>query len=1227
MSKLAKALEDRILVLDGAMGTMIQSYKLSESDFRGTRFIDHSHDLMGNNDLLNLTRPDVIGDIHEAYLLAGADIVETNTFNATSISQSDFGTEDCVYELNFEGARLAKDRAIRIEESSGRPRFVAGVLGPTNRTCSLSPDVNRPEFRNVLFDELAETYADAARGLLDGGCDALLIETIFDTLNAKAAIYACLQVMSERQQTVPIMISGTITDASGRILSGQTVEAFWYAIRHAKPLVVGLNCALGADQLRPYVAELGRLSDCFVSAHPNAGLPNAFGGYDESPEIMAAQIREYAESGLLNIAGGCCGTTPDHIRAMAEVVAGLAPRKPVDLVPKGRLSGLEPCVLDRSRLFINVGERTNVTGSARFKRLIKKGDYQQAVEVARDQVNNGAQIIDVNMDEGLLDAKNAMSIFLNTIASEPEISRVPVMLDSSDWRILHHGLKHIQGKGIVNSLSLKDGEAEFIERAREAMRLGAAIVVMAFDENGQAETAEQKVAICSRAYRVLRDKVGFPTEDIVFDPNVFAVATGLPEHDGLALAFIDATRELSQLFPEVSISGGISNVSFAFRGNETVREAMHSVFLFHAIRAGLTMGIVNAGQLAIYENLDPVLRERVEDVILARRDDAGERLLELAARFVGTHQGAQRVEDLSWREAPVKDRLSHALVNGMDRFIEEDVEEARLEAERPLDVIEGPLMDGMNIVGDLFGKGEMFLPQVVKSARVMKKAVGYLTPFIEAGKSGAPVSKGIIIMATVKGDVHDIGKNIVGVVLQCNNYDIVDLGVMVPYDRILDAAIEHKADMIGLSGLITPSLEEMVRVAQEMTRRKFELPLLIGGATTSITHTAVKIDPNYAGPVIHVHDASRAVAVVQRLQGAGGEQIVLDYKQDYETRRQSFFEKDREQSLLSLDEARRRRDTFDWQKIATPPKVTGTQTLLEYPLEELVDFIDWTPFFATWELKGRYPEIFGNARYGDQARQLFDEAKSMLDKIISENWLEARAVFGFFPAQSVGDDIQLINDQRSVTHCLPGLRQQGRKSQANMCLSDFVAPAELELDDHIGLFAVSTGFGVEKRAQEFAADLDDYQAIMVKALADRLAEAFAECLHQRVRREFWGYADQEHLDTEDLIRERYQGIRPAPGYPACPDHQLKKSIWLLLDVESRIGIQLTESLAMFPAASVSGFYFSHPQSKYFGLGKIGRDQVHDYAKRSGMEIDEAERSLASNLAYTPQQPQLSSPKT
>lgn len=1224
-AELSALLARRILILDGAMGTMIQSYRLQESDYRGERFHDWPSDLKGNNDLLALTQPAIIREIHAAYLDAGADIIETNTFNSTSISMHDYGMESLVPELNREAARLAREAADQYS-TPDRPRFVAGVLGPTNRTASLSPDVNNPGFRNIGFDELVTAYTEATQALVEGGADILLVETIFDTLNAKAALFAIQQFFDDSGIRRPVMISGTITDASGRTLSGQTTEAFWNSLSHIRPLSFGLNCALGATQLRPYVAELARIADTYVSAHPNAGLPNAFGEYDETPETMAATIREFAESGFLNIVGGCCGTTPAHVRAIVEAVQDLPPRPIPAIEPRCRLAGLEPLNIGPDSLFINVGERTNVTGSAVFKRLIKAGDYNAALDVARQQVENGAQIIDINMDEGMLDSKEAMITFLNLIAAEPDISRVPVMIDSSKWEILEAGLKRIQGKPVVNSISMKEGEAEFIRQARLIRRYGAAAIVMAFDEQGQADTEDRKFAICQRAYRILTEQIGFPPQDIIFDPNIFAVATGIAEHNNYAVDFIEATRRIKAELPHALISGGVSNVSFSFRGNNPVREAIHSVFLYHAIQAGMDMGIVNAGQLAIYEEIPAELRECVENVILNRRPDATERLLDIADRYKdeGGATGPKR-EEQDWRSWPVAKRLEHALVKGIDEFVDIDTEEARQQAERPLHVIEGPLMDGMNVVGDLFGAGKMFLPQVVKSARVMKKAVAYLIPYIEAEQAeGERRSNGRIVLATVKGDVHDIGKNIVGVVLQCNNFEVVDLGVMVPAQKIFDAAREHGADMIGLSGLITPSLDEMVNVAKEMKRQGFDIPLLIGGATTSVMHTAVKIDPQYPGPVVYVKDASRAVGVAQNLVGADSKaDYVAKTKADYVLKREQHANRRGREALLPLAQVRANRPALDWSTY-TPPKpgFLGIRAFDDYPLPELVERIDWTPFFHAWELRGRYPAILDDPEQGEHARHLFADAQAMLDKILTERWLTARAVIGFFPANRTGeDDIALYSDEgrESAFMTLHHLRQQGPKpdGKPHYCLADWIAPRETGVADYVGAFAVTAGIGIDERVAEFERAHDDYSAILLKALADRLAEALAERLHERVRREFWCYAATETLSNEDLIAERYQGIRPAPGYPACPDHTEKGLLWQLLNVAQNADIHLTESFAMTPTAAVSGWYFSHPEARYFGVGRLGRDQIADYARRKGWTLTEAEKWLAPNLGYEP----------
>ena len=1223
MKTLEQLLEERILILDGAMGTMIQRYKLDEAGYRGERFADWPTDLKGNNDLLSLTQPQIIKDIHKAYLEAGADIVETNTFNSTNVSLADYQQEDLVYELNYEGARLA--RAACDEFSTGdRPRFVAGVLGPTSRTSSLSPDVNDPGFRNISFDELRETYYEATKALIEGGADIILIETIFDTLNAKAATFAVETVFEDMGRTLPVMISGTITDASGRTLSGQTAEAFFNSLRHVKPISLGFNCALGAKQLRQYIEELAGTADCYVNAHPNAGLPNEFGEYDESPEEMARELGEWAASGFLNIIGGCCGTTPPHIKAIAEAVSKYPPRKRIEHDFTLRLSGLEPCNIRDDSLFVNVGERTNVTGSAKFKRLILEENYDEALDVARDQVENGAQIIDINMDEGMLDGEKAMTTFLKLIASEPDISRVPIMVDSSKWPIIEAGLKCIQGKGVVNSISMKEGEEAFIEHAKLCRKYGAAIIVMAFDETGQADTRERKVEICTRAYKLLTGQVGFPPEDIIFDPNIFAVATGIEEHNNYGVDFIEATREIKQTLPHAKVSGGVSNVSFSFRGNNPVREAIHAVFLYHAIKAGMDMGIVNAGQLAIYDDLPEELREAVEDVVLNRRDDSTERLLDIAEKYRGDGSTAEKKEDLEWRGWPVVKRLEHALVKGIDAFVEEDTEECRLQFERPIQVIEGPLMDGMNVVGDLFGEGKMFLPQVVKSARVMKKAVACLLPYIEAEKDENSKPKGRILMATVKGDVHDIGKNIVGVVLQCNNFEVIDLGVMVPAQKILEAAKEHKVDIIGLSGLITPSLDEMAHMAKEMEREGFDVPLLIGGATTSRVHTAVKIQPGYRGTTVYVKDASRAVGVAQSLLSDDmRDDYVEKIRTEYDKVRAQHAGKQRKTEWLTLQHARANKTPLDWDNYTPPvPKTRGITALEDFPLEELREYIDWTPFFKTWELAGSYPKIFDDEVVGKHARELFDDAQNMLQQIIDEKWLQAKAVFALFPANQVNDDdIEVYTDESrsKVLATLHHLRQQNQKppGRPNQCLADFVAPRDTGLKDYIGAFAVTAGIGIDEHVKRFEADHDDYHSIMLKALADRLAEAFAELLHEKVRKEYWGYAENEALDNKALIKEQYKGIRPAPGYPACPEHTEKALLWELIDPATNAGITLTEHFAMLPTAAVSGWYFSHPESKYFGVGKINRDQVEDYAQRKGMTLEEAERWLAPNLGYNP----------
>ncbi|MFD1208629.1 methionine synthase [Modicisalibacter tunisiensis] len=1221
---LARTLEQRILLLDGGMGTMLQNARLSEAEFRGERFGDWPSQLQGNNDLLALTQPELVCRIHRDYLEAGADIVETNTFNSTRLSQADYGMEALVVELNREAARLARSVCDAVGEETGVPRYVAGVLGPTSRTASLSPDVNDPAKRNVTFDALRENYYEAAEALIDGGVDVILIETIFDTLNAKAAIYALEELFAARGARLPVMISGTITDASGRTLSGQTTEAFWNSIRHASPLSVGLNCALGAAELRPYLEELSAKADTLVSAHPNAGLPNEFGEYDQTPEEMAAIIREFAESGLVNVIGGCCGTTPEHIAAIREAVDGVAPRRLPERPKACRLSGLEPFNIEADSLFVNVGERTNVTGSARFKRLIKEEDFTTALEVALEQVENGAQVIDINMDEGMLDSQEAMVHFLNLVASEPDIARVPIMIDSSKWSILEAGLKCIQGKAVVNSISLKEGEDAFREQATVCRRFGAAIVVMAFDEQGQADTFERKTEISERAYRLLVDEIGFPAEDIIFDPNIFAIATGIEEHDNYAVDFIEATRWITTHLPHAMVSGGVSNVSFSFRGNNTVREAIHSVFLYHAIQAGLTMGIVNAGQLAVYDDLPEELREAVEDVVLNRRSDGTERLLDLAERYKGDGSGGARKEDLEWRGWQVEKRIEHALVKGITAYIEEDTELARQRAERPIEVIEGPLMDGMNVVGDLFGAGKMFLPQVVKSARVMKQAVAYLIPYIEAEKSEDSQAKGKIVMATVKGDVHDIGKNIVGVVLQCNNYEVIDLGVMVPVEKILQTAREENADIIGLSGLITPSLDEMVHVAKEMQRQGFDIPLLIGGATTSKAHTAVKIDPGYEHPVIYVTDASRAVGVAGRLLSPGLKAAYVDeIRAEYETVRERNARRRPKAADISYAEARERRFQPDWSAYTPPaPTFTGLKAFDDYDLEELVERIDWTPFFMSWQLSGKYPKILDDEVVGEAARNLFADARAMLRKLIDEKRLTARGVIGFWPANVVDDDVIEVyaDDAReTVIERLHHIRQQTTRNRDGVCysLADFIAPRDSGRSDWIGGFAVTTGHGADALAAEYEAAGDDYNAIMVKALADRLAEAFAERMHERVRKEFWGYVPDETLDNDALIAEKYQGIRPAPGYPACPDHTEKATLFRLLDAEANSGLELTDSFAMWPAAAVSGWYFAHPESKYFSTGKITRDQVEALAERKGMTLGELERWLSPVLGYDP----------
>ncbi|WP_245613905.1 methionine synthase [Knoellia sinensis] len=1251
---LTAALSERVLVLDGAMGTMIQREGLSEEDYRGERFADWPSDLRGNNDLLSLTNPTIIEGIHRAYLEAGADLVETNTFNAQRISLADYDMADLAYEINLEAARLARRACDTVSEQTGRPRWVMGALGPTTRTASISPDVNDPGARNIGFDDLVEAYLEQARGLVDGGADALLVETIFDTLNAKAAIFALETLFDELGRRWPVLISGTITDASGRTLSGQVTEAFWNSVRHARPLVIGLNCALGADELRPYIAELSRIADCFVSAYPNAGLPNAFGEYDETPDQMASVVGEFASSGLVNILGGCCGTTPEHIGAIAEAAARGTARTPAEVPGALRLSGLEPVTVDEDSLFVNVGERTNITGSARFRRLIKEEDYPTALSVARQQVEAGAQIIDINMDEGMIDGVAAMDRFVKLVASEPDICRVPLMIDSSKWEVIETGLKCSQGKPIVNSISMKEGVEPFLEQARLCRKYGAAVVVMAFDEDGQADSLERRKEICKRAYDLLVGEVGMDPHDIIFDPNIFAVATGIEEHAAYGTDFIEATRWIKQNLPGALVSGGVSNVSFSFRGNNPVREAIHAVFLFHAIEAGMDMGIVNAGALVVLDDIDPELRERIEDVVLNRRPDSTERLLEIADRFNSTGESAPEATQSEWRGLPVRERITHSLVKGIDDHVVDDTEELRQEIEaaggQPIEVIEGPLMDGMNVVGDLFGAGKMFLPQVVKSARVMKKAVAHLIPFIEAEKERSGVStqssKGLIVMATVKGDVHDIGKNIVGVVLQCNNYDVVDLGVMVPAQTILDTAKEKGADIIGLSGLITPSLDEMVRVASEMERQGFTIPLLIGGATTSRAHTAVKVDGQYSGPVVWVKDASRSVPVASQLLSETQRGPLLEtIKADYDSMRARHAAKSTERPLVSIDAARKARTPIDWTAyrpvrphlLAQQSKdvwsgrtdtkwhraaAQFTKVFTGYSIDELRRYIDWTPFFQAWEMKGRYPDILANPATGETARKLFDDANAMLDRICDEKWLTANGVIGLFPANGVGDDIEVYADEsrETVLTTIHGLRQQGqhREGVPNRNLSDFVAPKETGLRDYVGAFAVTAGLGAHERIMAFKDELDDYSAILLEALADRLAEAFAERMHERVRREFWGHVTDEHLSNDDLIAEKYSGIRPAPGYPACPDHTEKETLFSLLGATERAGIELTESMAMQPGAAVSGWYFSHPQSQYFVVGRLGRDQVEDYAARKGWTLAEAERWLGPNLGYQPE---------
>ncbi|MGE5400551.1 MAG: methionine synthase [Ignavibacteriales bacterium] len=1220
---LSELLNKRILVLDGAMGTMIQRHTLLEADFRGERFKDHPHDLKGNNDLLSLTQPEIIKNIHRAYFEAGSDIVETNTFNGTSISQSDYNTQKLAYEINYTAARLAKEAAEEFtQKDPSKPRFVAGALGPTNKTASLSPDVNDPGYRAVSFDQLVEAYMEQVKGLAEGGVDILLVETIFDTLNCKAALFAIKEYTRQTGKKFPVMISGTIVDQSGRTLSGQTTEAFWISVSHTENLLsIGLNCALGSKQMRPYIQELSRIADCYISLYPNAGLPNEFGGYDETGQDMAGVLKDYATSGFLNIVGGCCGTTPDHIKAISEAVVGLSPRKKPVTEPFLRLSGLEPLVIRPESNFVNIGERTNVTGSKKFARLILSDDYEAALAVARQQVEGGAQIIDINMDEGLLDSEKAMTRFLNLIAAEPDIARLPVMIDSSKWSVIEAGLKCVQGKCIVNSISMKEGEEKFRYYAGKVLQYGAAAVVMAFDEKGQADTFERKIEVCQRAYNILTQEVGFPPEDIIFDPNILTVATGIEEHNNYAVNFMEAARWIKQHLPMAKVSGGVSNISFSFRGNDTVREAIHSAFLYHAIKAGLDMGIVNAGQLEVYEEIPKDLLTLVEDVLLNRRPDATERLVDFAEK-IKQKDKTQAKEEL-WREMTVEERLKHALIKGIVDYIEQDTEEARQKSSSPLDVIEGPLMDGMNVVGDLFGSGKMFLPQVVKSARVMKKSVAYLIPYIEAEKAKNPSSRaaGKILLATVKGDVHDIGKNIVGVVLGCNNYQVIDLGVMVPTAKIIQTAIEENVDIIGLSGLITPSLDEMSEVAREMEHQGLKLPLLIGGATTSRIHTAVKIAPGYSSPVIHVLDASRSVPVVNSLVNPElREPFVFQVRQEYDNLRLDHQKRQAAKNYISIDEARKNKPQTDWQNVPVcKPRFTGITVLEDYSIEELRKYIDWTPFFQVWELKGKYPDIFNNTEYGDEARKLFTDANKLLDNIIERRLLKANGVFGLFPANSVGDDIEIYSDEKrsGVLTAFHTLRQQGLKAKGfpNLALADFIAPKDSGVMDYLGAFAVTAGVGIEAILEQYKQENDDYSSIIVKALADRLAEAFAERLHELVRKKYWAYASDEALENRDLIQEKYQGIRPAPGYPAQPDHTEKWILFDLLQVERNSSIRLTENLAMYPAASVSGLYFAHPEAKYFNVGKISKDQVLDYQKRKGMSLKEIEKWLSPILNY------------
>jgi len=1249
INTIEKLLKERILVLDGAMGTMIQKYKLSEEEYRGERFKDYAHSVKGNNDLLSITQPEIIKEIHAQFLEVGADIIETNTFSSTTIAMADYHMEDLVYELNYESAKIAKEVAQEFtNKNPEKPRFVAGSMGPTNRTASLSPDVNNPGYRAITFDQLVDAYYQQGKALMDGGSDLLLVETIFDTLNAKAALFAIDKLYEDEGKSLPIMVSGTITDASGRTLSGQTIEAFLYSIRHMPILTVGVNCALGADLMRPYVKALAKESDFFVSAHPNAGLPNEFGEYDQTPEEMATIVETFLTEGYMNVIGGCCGTTPEHIEQIAKLAQKYPPRFPNERENFMMLSGLEPVKITETTNFVNIGERTNVTGSLKFKKLIKNEQYEDALSVARHQVEGGAQVIDVNMDEGMLDSEEVMVTFLNLMAAEPDIAKLPIMVDSSKWSVIEAGLKCLQGKGIVNSISLKEGEEKFIEHAKKVRRYGAAVVVMAFDETGQADSYERRIEICERAYRILVDKVNFPPEDIIFDPNILTVATGIEEHNNYAVDFINATRWIKENLPFAKVSGGVSNISFSFRGNNVVREAMHSAFLYHAIKAGLDMGIVNAGMIEVYDEIPKDLLERIEDVLLNRRDDATERLVDFAENVKG--KGKSQKQDLSWREASVEERLKHALLRGIVDYIDEDTEEARLKYPEPLKVIEGPLMDGMNIVGDLFGEGKMFLPQVVKSARVMKKSVAYLMPFMEAEKEAAKErgeldtqGGGKVLLATVKGDVHDIGKNIVGVVLACNNYQVIDLGVMVPTEKILAEAKKHQVDVIGLSGLITPSLDEMVQVAEEMKKADFQTPLLIGGATTSKIHTAVKIAPKYEHPVIHVLDASRSVPVVSNLLSKEAkEKYASEIRAEYDRMREGHANRKQNKKYLSIREARKNKFQINWSETKVKkPNFLGTKTFEDYPLKEIAEYFDWTPFFQTWELHGKFPKILEDEVVGKEATKLYVDAQEMLEKIIKEKWFIAKAVFGLFPANTESDDeIALYQYEKRALALVNGsgkakaneyefvenrnekiafsqaLRQQNQKAKnlPNFALSDFIAPKSSEIQDYLGGFAV-TIFGAEEKAKEFEKDHDDYQSIMVKALADRFAEALAELLHKRVRTEFWAYVQDENLENQELIREKYQGIRPAPGYPACPDHTEKVTLFKLLEAEKNIGISLTESLAMYPASSVSGWYFSHPESRYFGLGKIEKDQVKDFANRKGISVEEAEKWLSPNLNY------------